>query len=237
MIRAFLLAVALTSCAAQPVIWQEPEAARTDTFVELPAHEAPPHPGICDQTVAWAREGDVLYAAWWNVRPDSTADLMVGRREKAGRWSAPERADTMDAGRTGCRRASPSIAVANGNVHVAYGMTAKEGPGVFTVHWMQGMAHSPVPVVYGERFGRTDIAVRGDTVAVAYEDPNTDPRRIGLAVSTTAAHLFQYRTLVSPSSGTASDPRVVLEPEGILVAWTRTLRGTQERQMRRGRFR
>jgi hypothetical protein len=233
-IRPLLLLLAVVSCAAEPVLWDEVTPGDID---ESPlGYRAPEIPGICRETFVWAHENGVVHAAWWNVRPDSTADLMVARETKASGWSIPERADTMDAGRVGCRRRAPAIAVSRGNVHLAYGMTAKEGPGVFTVHWMQGMTHAPVAVVYGERYGRTDIAARGDTVVVAYEDPNSNPRRIGLALSTTASHLFQYRTLVSPPTGEASDPLVALDSGAIIVAWTRTLRATQERVMRRGRF-
>lgn len=227
--------VMLASCAEEPVIWQE---ATTQAVEEAPVgYQAPEFPGMCGDSFVWTHENGVVHAAWWSVRPDSTANLMIARGSKGDRWSLPERADTMDAGRTGCRRPPPSIAVSNGNVHLAYGMTAKEGPGVFTVHWMQGMTHAPVAVVYGERYGRTDIAAQGDTVVVAYEDPNTDPRRIGLALSTTASHLFQYRTLVSPPTGEASAPIVALRAGEIVVGWTRKLRGEQQEMSRRGRIR
>ena len=234
--RVFVLAVALAACAPQLVTWDETGVATID---EAPVGYQPPDvPGLCHDTFAWAHDKatGMVYGAWWRVRPDSTADLMVARQDGSGKWSAPESADTMDAGRTGCRRVAPSMAVSNGSAYLAYGMTAKEGPGVFTVHWMQGMTHAPVPVVYGEKYGRTDIAVRGDTVVVAFEDPNTDPRRIGLALSTTGSHLFQYRDVISPPTGEASDPMVLLDSGAITVTWTRTIRGNQERQMRRGRI-
>ena len=235
MIRALLLVTLLSACAAEPVIWQEPA---NETVAEsATGYRAPDAPGICHDSFVWAPGDGVVHAAWWRVRPDSTAELVVARESRAAGWSVPERADTMDAGKTGCRRPPPSIAVSNGNVHLAYGMTAKEGPGVFTVHWMQGMTHAPVAVVYGERYGRTAIAARGDTVVVAYEDPNTEPRRVGLALSTTASHLFQYRTLVSPPTGEASNPRVVLDSAGILVTWTHKTRYSQERMSRRGKLR
>lgn len=217
------------------MLWQP---ATNDRHEQAALGYTPPDiPGMCHDSFVWAAGNGVVHGAWWSVRPDSTAVLMVARESRAQGWSAPEAADTMDAGRTGCRRPPPSIAMNNGNVHLAYGMNAREGPGVFTVHWMQGMTHAPVAVVYGERFGRTDIAARGDTVVVAYEDPNTEPRRIGLALSTTGSHLFQYRTLVSPPTGTASDPLVALDSAGILVAWTHKTRNAQDRMTRRGKFR
>ena len=227
--------MAVSACAVEPVIWEPPANQNHEDIVF--GYRPPEFPGICHDSFVWAPGDGVVHAAWWSVRPDGTADLMVARESRAAGWSAPERADTMDAGRTGCRRPAPSIAVSNGNVHLAYGMTAKEGPGIFTVHWMQGMTHAPVAVVYGERYGRTDIAVRGDTVVVAYEDPNTNPRRIGLALSTTASHLFQYRTLVSPPTGEASEPIVAFDSAGIVVAWTQKTRGEARGMTRRGRFR
>lgn len=217
------------------MLWQP---ATNDGFEKSALGYTPPDvPGLCHDSFVWAPGNGVVHGAWWSVRPDSTAILMVAKESRTEGWSPPEPADTMDAGRTGCRRPPPSIAVSNGNVHLAYGMNAREGPGVFTVHWMQGMTHAPVAVVYGERFGRTDIAARGDTVVVAYEDPNTEPRRIGLALSTTGSHLFQYRTLVSPPTGTASAPLVTLDSAGVLVAWTHKTRNAQDRMARRGTFR
>lgn len=226
----------LAACAAEPVIWDEPEAGAP--WMMLPGGYAPPPvAGMCHDSFVTRQANGVVHAAWWSVRPDSTAVLMVAQESKANGWSVPEAADTMDAGRTGCRRPPPTMTVSNGSVYLAYGMTAKEGPGVFTVHWMPGMTHAPVAVVYGERFGRTAIDVRGDTVVVAYEDPNTDPRRIGLAVSTTGSHLFQYRTLVSPPTGGASEPQLALDSTGITVVWNQTTRGQLQGMSRHGRFR
>ncbi len=234
MIRALVLAVAVSACAPEPIVWDE---VRNESIDEAPVgYQAPEVPGICRETFAWAHEKGVVHGAWWSQRAGGAADLVIARDSARGQWSTPMKADTMDAGTSGCRRPAPSIAVSNGNAHVAYGMTAKEGPGIFAVHLMTGMTHAPVAVVYGERYGRTDIIARGDTVVVVYEDPNTNPRRIGLALSTTASHLFQYRTLVSPPTGEASDPLVAWDSGGIVVAWTRTIRGTRERVMRRGRF-
>lgn len=81
------------------------------------------------------------------------------------------------------------------------------------------MFHSPVAVVYGERIGRTAVAARGDIVAVVYEDPNSTPTRIALALSRTMGHLFQSRTAVSPPTGSAREPRVALGDARIAVTW------------------
>jgi hypothetical protein len=81
--------------------------------------------------------------------------------------------------------------------------------------------HSPVPIVYGKRIGLTAIAARGDMVAVAYEEPNSDPRRIALALSHTLGHIFERREVVSPPTGPAGAPGVALGNHAIAVTWSR----------------
>jgi hypothetical protein len=84
------------------------------------------------------------------------------------------------------------------------------------------MFHSPVAVVYGERIGLAAVDARGDLVAVAYEDPNTLPRRISLALSRTMGHLFQHRMTVSPNTGQpVRSPGVALGDGKVAVTWTR----------------
>ena len=163
------------------------------------------------------------YATWWSVKSDSTADVVVARSADGDTWAAPVRVDTTDAGHVGCRRPPPSIAADGDNVHVAYAMTAREGPGIFASHSMdRGMLfHSPVAIVYGERIGSTAIAARGGVVAIAYEDPNSSPQRVGLAFSRTMGHTFDVREIVSPPTGDAQAPDVALGENRIAVTWAR----------------
>jgi hypothetical protein len=121
---------------------------------------------------------------------------------------------------------------AKGYVHVAYSMVAPGAPGVFFAHSMPGplLFHAPVPIVYGDRPGRTSIAASGDIVAVAYEDPNGQEPRVGLALSRTLGHTFDHRVPVSTGSGAAIEPRVALAGESVAVAWRRgrTVHGVVE---------
>ena len=167
------------------------------------------------------------YATWWSVKSDSTADVVVARSNDGGTWAAPVRVDTTDAGHVGCRRPPPSIAADGDNVHVAYAMTAREGPGIFASHSMdRGMLfHSPVTIVYGERIGSTAIAARGGLVAIAYEDPNSSPQRVGLAFSRTMGHTFDMREIVSPPTGDAQAPGIALGENRIAVTWARGVSG------------
>ena len=124
----------------------------------------------------------------------------------------------------GCRRSAPSIAAdaASGYVHIAYGLVAPEGPGLFFAHSMDGGAtfHSPVPIVYGERIGATSVAASGDHVLVAFEDPNSRTPRIGLALSRTMGHIFEDRLLpVSDDNGSATLPMVAVQGQRITAAW------------------
>jgi hypothetical protein len=93
-------------------------------------------------------------------------------------------------------------------VHVAYSLDAPEGPGIFYAHLMDPRAQFEVPaaLVYG---GGGSVAVASDdqTVAIAYEDPNSSRPRIALAVSRTAGHTFESKSIpVSSRDTTARTP-------------------------------
>lgn len=234
-----LLAMTLAAaCDDAPIVWEQPvrlpAAVRdydrlviqrdgslltyADTAAALPA-SASRCPGSVratrDTTGEW-------YAVWWDARADSTAEIVVARSADGAVWERGVRVDTVDAGRTGCRRPAPSIAAFGGHVHVAYAMAAREGPGIFASHSMDRgvMFHTPVAVVYGERIGEAAIAARGNDVAVAFEDPNGTLDRVGLVYSATMAHLFQHRETVSPAGVGARRPRVALGEGRIAVGWT-----------------
>ena len=95
------------------------------------------------------------------------------------------------------------------------------------------MFHSPVAVVYGERIGRAAVAAHGDLVAIAYEDPNTEPRRVALALSKTMGHLFQWRIPVSPATGAAHSPGVAIAGDQIAVTWLRGEPGDSTQRLAR----
>ena len=220
----------LVACGDAAIRWHEPEpAAQTVAGDRAAAARRPVAASQCPGSVRIAKDstGD-WYAAWWSVRPDSTADVVVARSTDGLSWLPAIRADTADVGRSGCRRPAPSIAADSGNVHVVYAMTAREGSGIFVTHSMDRgqLFHTPVAVVYGdlhaEGFGeRTAVAARGNLVAVAYEDPNTNPTQIGFALSRSMAHLFEWRGLVSVATGAAESPSVTLGPSSVTVTWAR----------------
>ena len=169
--------------------------------------------------------GAVRYAVWWRARADSSAALLAARSDDGGRsWGPPAAVDTLDGASLGCARPAPAIAAdsTNGYVHVAYFLVAPEGAGVFFAHSMErgAMFHAPVVIVFGERPAAVSVAARGDTVAVAYEDPNGVARGIGLALSVTLGHIFERRLpLVSSPSVPATSPQVALGPRTVAVAW------------------
>lgn len=233
-----LLAFVCWGCGPDPIEWGEPaplppQLRSTELEFDAenrlvarpgPAIQLPVFLGQCAGSVRLARDttGD-WFAVWWSIRSDSTADVVVSRSSDGVTWPSAVRVDSTDAGRVGCRRPAPSIDADAGNVHVAYAMTASEGPGIFASHSMdRGMTfHTPVAVVYGERIGLTSIAARGDLVAVAYEDPNSAPQRVALAFSRTMGHPFSVREIVSSATGTASAPGVAIGNGTIAVTWAR----------------
>ncbi len=143
----------------------------------------------------------------------------------------PGDAQAAERGAYGCARPAPSVAVDKkyGYVHVAYALTGPEGPGVFYAHQMdpRSQFEPPVAIIYGERIGDARVAVDGDVVAVAYEDPNSGlgRRKIGLAVSRTSGHLFEDRLTASGGISNARDPHVIVRGRAVVVGWSETAAG------------
>ena len=232
----FALAAA-TACAAPAVDWTDDRAIRASGSANVLSADggirpdsaqlasmAPPAPH-CAGSVRLARSRDKLFAVWWAPRPDSGARLMASRSDDGGvTWRTAAVVDSTDKSASGCGRPSPAIAAdsISGYVHVSYGLRAQEGPGLFFSHSMDGgiSFHSPVPILYGERLGRTSVAADGDNVAVAFEDPNSAAPRVGLALSRTMGHIFEERILpVSDDHGAASRPLVAVAGNRLAIAW------------------
>ena len=102
---------------------------------------------------------------------------------------------------------------------------------MFFAHVMGGMLHSPVAVIYGERLVHTAIAAQDPRVAVAYEDPNGSEQRIGVALSSTQGHLFDWRTTASRSVDHAVLPAVALSGHILAVAWSSARSGDSTRRI------
>lgn len=226
----------LEACDKPPVAWNDPVSISAPTGIadlvidsSNAAHFAaeprapqtlPGAAGMCTASVRTAPGTARLYSVWWNVRPDSSAVLYSASSSDSGAtWSVPMPVDTADRSVNGCTRPPPALTVVGDDVHVAYAMTAPEGTGVFFTHFMYGMFHSPVAVTYGERLVATSIAAQGDTVAVAYEEPNGSRERIDLALSTTMGHIFEWRTEATRDVDNARAPSVALRGKTIAVAW------------------
>jgi hypothetical protein len=262
MLRASLLiaCIALGACAPDPVKWDSEQrttapvpagsrlviqAAGAPTMVKawIPP-VMPTGTPMCERSLVGSpARGDTAYAAWWAPRADSSALLVVARSIDGGRrWSAPEIADSTDKGHMGCNRPSPFLAAdtTNGYVHVVYFMVAAEGPGVFFTHSMGAgvMFHSPVPIVYGERASAAAVAAHGDTVVVAYIDPNAATPQLWLALSQTTGHIFDTRVEVSPSTAQAARPAVAVHGHRVAAGWLETSRNSGESVMvvRTGRW-
>ena len=240
-LRACALTLAIGACTEPPVRWHASAAApapatgmrlavdSTGRVQWLPPEAPPPSvpagSGACPGSLRVARAGaQDVYAVWWAPRADSSAALLAARSADGGRsWPEVAPVDTADRGGSGCRRPAPSVAadVSSGYVHVAYALVVPGAPGVFFAHSMPGqfMFHAPVPIIYGERPGRTSVAASGDVVAVAYEDPNGAEARVGLALSRTLGHSFEHRVAASTGTGAAVEPRVALGRGTVAVAW------------------
>jgi hypothetical protein len=230
-----LALLAAAACDPAPVEWADPRtvpAARASRLVVDSAGDArfvadsSPNPvfggeRVCPRSVraAWSASG--LRAVYWRVRPDSSAGLYMTTSSDSGRtWGGPVPVDTGDVSDAGCDRPAPAIAASGSDLHIAYSMVASEGTGVFFAHQLQSMVHSPVAVIYGDRLVPTAIAVDGDRVAVAYEDPNGKRRQVAVALSTSQGHIFESHIIASRDVDVATDPAVALADHRLAVSWS-----------------
>jgi hypothetical protein len=224
----------IAACDAPPVSWSDPSVIPappgTRLVVDTAGHarfvpDSTPAPpinaiGICPASVRFARGTTKIRAVWWGIRADSSAVLYLAASPDSGAtWSAPLAVDTGDVSVRGCQRPPPSVAAAGDDVHIAYAMTASEGTGVFFAHFLGSMVHAPVAVIYGDHLVATAVAVDGDRVAVAYEDPNGTRHRVGVAISSSQGHIFDARVSASRDIDDASQPSVALAGQRLAVAW------------------
>lgn len=233
-----VLVLVLAACAGEPLAWDE---------VEYPdrASSAPPtveHPGLC--RAAEARLGELRWRAGWLEASGGLAFVMSANG--SGDWNQPVIADARGPRGQACERPVPAVFADSSNdfLHAAYFIEAPGAPGVYYVHSMAaarleqqgaGMFERPWAITYGARPARASVASRGDTVAVAYEDPNSARGPILLALSGTAGHSFDRFTSVPASAGGLS-PTVELHAGELVVTWEE---GAEAGRLvrRRGRFR
>lgn len=221
----WLATLALIACNAGPIVWGEARelTGAPHWLRPTPPDDAPRLPAAaCAATARLASSPEGRWhGVWWSVRADSSAEIVAGVAKDRTTWLVV-RVDSADVAKTGCRRQAPAIALDGPNVHLVYAMQAREAPGIFSAHSMDGGTtfHSPVAVVYGERPGAASVAARGDLVIIAFEDPNTTPARISVAVSKTMAHLFEYREVVSPPGRAAAAPRVATSGDSVVLMWS-----------------
>lgn len=221
---------AATACAGAAVTWSDVG------YVDRPAIPAPAAgaatspAGACAGSLRIASAGGDTYGAWWQIRPDSSSALVTGRSTDGGRtWIVTAVADSTDRSRRGCTRPPPAVAadLATHYFDVAYFLEPPSGSGIFFTHTMDAphlgtpnaVFHAPVAVMYGASPSRVAVATHGDDVAVAYEDPNATRETIGLALSRTMGHLFEARVIASDPNAPATDPRVALAGDTVIVEW------------------
>jgi hypothetical protein len=232
-----LASLPLAGCDAPPIEWSEPleitvPSGESRLIVDASGHPgfapdsilavtAPQVPGLCRSTLTTVAGTVHLFAAWWSVRPDSSAILYSAASADSGKtWGIPTAVDTADVSSRGCTRPPPSMTTVGDDMHVAYSMTASEGTGVFFAHFMGAMLHSPVAVIYGERLVPTAIAAEGERIAVAYEEPNGKRQQIDVAVSETQGHIFETHAVATRAVDVATTPAIALHGKVIAVAWT-----------------
>ena len=224
--------VVSSACVAEPVEWGDvsyrpsrlgdPDTRSAVMSANLPSITGAP--GACIRSIRTAGAGTDLFRVWWSARNDSSVVLaMQHSADRGANWRAPVIVEPRDRGRRGCDRPAPGIFydAGSGYLDLVYFIEGSEGAGVFFAHSMDKgeMFHAPVAVVYGNRPSAASVAGVGDSVVVVFEDPNAVTRRIGIALSRTAAHIFEQRGEVTPDDVPALAPWVALDRRKITVWW------------------
>ena len=218
----------------------------TPSTARVTAATLPPRGGAGCADVVLVSRGEERYAAWWETGANGASILMLARSPDAGaHWETPIVADDRDRGGMGCARPSPALFADESSeyLHVTYHISPEGSPGVYFTHSMkasalgtsgEGVLHMAVAVTHGERPVRTSVAGRGDTVVVAFEDPNSSRPRILLAFSSGAGHIFSPHVLVSPAGSSAHTPRVALAADSVRVHWVEDAAGGARAASRAG---
>jgi hypothetical protein len=187
--------------------------------------------------------GAFFFRAGWSR---GTGDLLVLKSPDGGAtWEEPVVADNRERGSSVCDRPLPSLFAdsVNNFLHVSYFAEPRGGAGVYYVHSMDaenvaqtgsGMFEQPIAITYGTRPVRTSVASRGDTVVVAFEDPNSPRGGVHVALSHTAGHSFDRR--FEGSVGSAAAPAVSLREGELTVEWQEAIEPFRSVR-RRGSFR
>jgi hypothetical protein len=241
------LFVALSACGGNGVSWGPVTYGAAPPEPRIESATLPGRTGAGCAEVAIAARGEARYAAWWEARPDGSSALMLARSPDGGaHWDTPLVADGRDAADLGCARPLPAVFADETTeyLHVTYHIAPRGSPGVYFTHSMnaaklaasgEGVLHMAVPVTHGDRPVRSSVAGRGDTVVVAFEDPNSAKPRILLAISTGAGHVFSPHEVVSPAGSAASAPRVAIAGDSVHVRWVEaTADGTVRQAARSG---
>lgn len=246
---AFLL---LTACGAEgiswgPVTYQDYADAARPAPVET--ETLPPRGGAGCADIVIVGRGEARYAAWWEEGKGGSSVLMLARSPDGGaHWETPLVADDRDAGSMGCRRPVPALFADDLTeyLHVTYHISPPGSAGIYFTHSMHapelgrssnGVLHTPVPVAHGQGPSRSAVAGRGDTVVVAFEDPNGgNKKRILLAFSTGAGHVFGTYEPVSQPALIRERPRVSLAGDSVRVEWTEQIGGVLRAASRTGKL-
>jgi len=231
--------ITLAACDAPPIAWDAPVAiarvappshlvvdsaghaafvADTLRVASLPAVAA--GAARCAASVQTAAGATRVFAAWWAVRPDSSAGLYAAWSTDGGRsWAPPIAVDTTDISSRGCSRPPPSLTAVDDDIYIAYSMVAPEGNGAFRERF--GREPGPYAAIGYEamRSVLEAISAAGDRVAVAYEDPNGRRQEVEVAFSVTQGHIFEVHTPASRGVDVATSPDVAFAGDAIAVSW------------------
>jgi hypothetical protein len=163
--------------------------------------------------------------AWRTVLPGDVRDIVIARSTDRGEtWSEAVRPHADDWVFPGCPHAGPSLHVGDdGTVHIAW-WTGKEGAaGAYYARSTAGSQFTaPVPLGIADfsRPAHVQMAVRGQTVVVTWDDGTIEVPRVVARTSSDGGSTFGPATLLSPDGRAAGYPVVAFSGDRVVIAWS-----------------
>lgn len=185
---------------------------------------------------------DTAWAVWWAPQRGGGMRLLAARSTDGGlNWGASIAVEATDAGRGGCERPAPALALepATGVPQVAF-TAPEQGRWVLRLRAIGGATTTAArEIARGDSALAASVAVDGARVVVAYREVRGAIGTVWLALAPASGQIPIRRSSVASGGRRVSTPLVAIRGTQVAVAWNQSLedRGPSQAAVRVGRLR
>jgi hypothetical protein len=172
----------------------------------------------CRIALAGTPDGEVA-AFFRSIYGDNIRDHAYAVLHTDGQTSRVERATFSDWQIAGCPHHGPGLAISSDGIRHAVWYEAKDKPTIWYGQLAPGHAPEHPLVIAGAGAGHADVAVRGRTVWVAWNQVDADGYALMLRRSTDSGARFDAPIEIARSSGAVGSPQLLLKQGRAFVAW------------------